>query len=254
MKCARVNPLLPLVIGHRGAKKVAPENTLASIKQAAKSGATWVEVDVQLSSDSIPILIHDSTVDRTTDGLGEIKALDLTSIKLLDAGGWFSSKFSGETIPTLQEALKICNQLKLGINIEIKPGSAPSGKIVKTIISVLHTFGDDFCGRLLFSSFDAEIIEMLQATAPQWPRGLLVESIYDNLKNDLDRLECFSIHPAISCLETTQHIKGALKFGLPIVPYTVNDFLTGQRLIKHGIHSFITDDPEIFPVNTHISF
>lgn len=239
-------PLLPLVIGHRGAKKVSPENTLASIKQAAKDGATWVEVDVRLSFDDIPILLHDTTVDRTTDGTGKIGALKLDSIKTLDAGSWFSSKFSSEKIPTLREALNICNQLSLGINIEIKPDSASSKKIIEKTLSVLHTFSDDFRGRLLFSSFDVDIIEMLRVAAPKWPRGLLIEKLHNNLKTKLDELECFSVHPAISCFETTQNIEDTLKFGLPIVPFTVNDFLTSQKLIKHGIRSFITDDPAIF--------
>src|SRR4051794_34519268 len=107
-------PPLPKVIGHRGAKAYAPENTLAGIRTAAQQGARWVEVDVKLTRDGVPILMHDDTVDRTTNGKGAAATLDFAELRRLDAGAWFGPAFAGERIPTLEEALALVFDLDLG--------------------------------------------------------------------------------------------------------------------------------------------
>ena len=112
---------LPQVIGHRGAAAAAPENTLASIRKAKELGASWIEFDVKLTRDGQAILFHDDRLERTTDGRGAVAATTLAEIKRLDAGSWFGPAFRGEPVPTFDEALMLCAELGLGINVEIKP-------------------------------------------------------------------------------------------------------------------------------------
>ena len=111
-----------MITGHRGAASLAPENTLVSIEQAAKAGAIWVEIDTQLSANGIPMVFHDRTVDRCTNGTGNIADLDLTALKALDAGSWFGSEFIGTSIPTLSEALDKCLELEDCRTIVSRPG------------------------------------------------------------------------------------------------------------------------------------
>src|SRR5262249_59307691 len=106
---AQVAP--PRVIAHRGAKATSPENTLASIRQAVAEGATWIEFDVKLTSDGHPILMHDPTLDRTTNGKGNVAETTLAAIRELDAGSWFGGRFAREKVPTLEEALEVMSGL-----------------------------------------------------------------------------------------------------------------------------------------------
>ncbi|HKQ97182.1 MAG TPA: glycerophosphodiester phosphodiesterase family protein, partial [Candidatus Polarisedimenticolia bacterium] len=109
----------PLLIGHRGASAHAPENTLASFERALHDGADWIECDVRLSADDVPIILHDATLDRTTDGRGSAASLPLASILRLDAGSWFAPRFRGERVPMLAEVLALLDG-RGGINLELK--------------------------------------------------------------------------------------------------------------------------------------
>ena len=111
---------IPPIIGHRGAKANAPENTLVSIGKAHEEGATWVEFDVKLTSDSVPILIHDATLERTTSGQGEVCNRSLEDIRRLDAGRWFGPAFAGERVPTLAETLDFMAARSMGFNLNVK--------------------------------------------------------------------------------------------------------------------------------------
>src|SRR5262245_34742321 len=114
----------PLRVAHRGASARAPENTLAAFREAIRLGADAIELDVQLSADGVPMVIHDLTVDRTTNGHGSVASFASRDLRRLDAGAWYSSRFRGERIPTLEEALE-CARGRCGLNIEIKelPGA-----------------------------------------------------------------------------------------------------------------------------------
>ena len=114
-------PGLAPVIGHRGAAARAPENTLAGLRKAHALGASWVEFDVMLSGDEVPLLIHDETLRRTTSGRGRVPALSAAAIRALDAGSWFDGTFAGERVPTLEEAVALLLDLGLHANLEVKP-------------------------------------------------------------------------------------------------------------------------------------
>ena len=128
---------LPPVIGHRGAAGAAPENTLASIRKARELGATWIEFDVKLTKDGHPILFHDDCLERTTDGRGAVAATTLAEIRRLDAGGWFGPAFRGEPVPTLEQALALCVELRLGINVEIKPCAGREAETAQVTVATL---------------------------------------------------------------------------------------------------------------------
>src|SRR5262245_35511267 len=109
----------PQIVGHRGGGTLAPENTLAGIRTAAQMGCGGVEFDVMLSADGVPVLIHDETLERTTNGHGSVATTAYASLASLDAGAWFDPRFRGERVPTLDQAGKLCVELGLWANIEV---------------------------------------------------------------------------------------------------------------------------------------
>ncbi len=119
--------LLPRIVGHRGAPQMAPENTLASFRAAAAAGAEAVECDVALTFDARPVVIHDTSLERTTDGTGLLAENTLEAVSGLDAGSWFDPSFAGEVVPTLEETIDLLEVLGLGADIELKPDPGPRG-------------------------------------------------------------------------------------------------------------------------------
>ena len=220
---------LPRLIAHREAKNSAPENTLAPINEAATCGAGWFELDVQLTKDNVPVLFHDRTLDRTTNGSGAIKRIDSSSLTSLDAGHWFDVRYKGETVPLLLDALDLCQELNLGVNLEIKAYDTSIHNTVVRTLSVVDEFGSEFEAKLLFSSFDTKVLSTLKNLSPNLPRGLIVDKFDGDLAADLLSYACFSIHPAISFLKCRASIDKVLSFGVPIIPYTVNDLDTAKH-------------------------
>ena len=237
---------LPRLIAHRGAKNRAPENTLAAINEAAKCGAGWVELDVQLTKDNVPVVIHDRTLERTTSGSGKVKSIDSKSLTSLDAGRWFDARYKGEKVPLLLDALDLCQKLNLGVNLEIKTYETSIHNTVLRTLAVVDKFGRDFEEKLLFSSFDTRVLSIIRNLARTSPRGLLVDNFQSDLAADLSECDCFSIHPAISFLKNQTTIEKVLSLNVPIIPYTVNDTNTAKRLAELNINTFITDEPKIF--------
>ena len=130
--------MLPWVIAHRGASSIAPENTASSFKSAKALGAEWVEFDVMLTADRIPIVFHDRSLARITRLQKKVNQVPSSLLKDLDAGGWFSSRFKDERIPTFKGALQICPDLELGINIELKPRAFTTAALVDVALETLE--------------------------------------------------------------------------------------------------------------------
>lgn len=139
----------PLIIAHRGASAVAPENTIAAFRRARELGGDGVELDVTLTRDHIPVVIHDDTVDRTTSGNGEVSRMTLSEMKELDAGAWKGSAYRGQSVPTLSEVLdalldwlKPIGTAKPGIvNVEIKSSALRASGIVGAVVSLVGNLG-----------------------------------------------------------------------------------------------------------------
>ena len=237
-------PLMPKIIGHRGACNSTPENTIVSIRKAAKLGAKWIEVDVRLSGDKVPVIFHDDTLDRTTNSDGLVSKLSLKSLKQLDAGSWYDDSFLGEQIPTLLETINQCLKLNLGINLEIKPNFGEEQETVKAVLSIIQKFEQNLKNNILFSSFDVSCLKVLLYLAPQWPRGLLLNNLGPGWLDCAKSLNCYSVHPNFECLKNSTDINAVTDLGLCIIPYTVNDRSAAKNLLHLGAKSIITDNLE----------
>jgi glycerophosphoryl diester phosphodiesterase len=231
---------LPRVIGHRGAAATAPENTLASIRQAATLGATWVEFDVKLSKDGHPILQHDRRLERTTDGRGEVAATTLKDLRRLDAGSWFSPAFRGELIPTFEEALGACVELGLGVNVEIKPCPGREVETARVTVERLLEVWPATAPAPLISSFAPQCLVVARAIAPDLPRGYLSGPLPHRWRDCLADHGCAALHLDQRRLRRRQlaELKAA---GAVLVAYTVNDTARARALVAAGVTSIITD-------------
>src|SRR5690348_652098 len=126
---------IPKVIGHRGAASRAPENTLAGFRKAAELGCTWIECDVRLSHEGHPIIVHDDTLERTTDGRGRVGATPLRDLQSCDAGSYFNPSYRGERIPTLEEALRLLQSLGLGCDLELKAEAGREQALAEAVVT-----------------------------------------------------------------------------------------------------------------------
>ncbi len=152
---------------HRGASAQAPENTLAAFGLALELGADGIELDVHLSRDEVPVVIHDETLERTTDGRGKVADRTWADLRALDAGRWFAPSFAGEPVPSLQQALDLVG-MRARINVEIK--SAAAGQAVLTLLERYPR-----C-QVLVSSFDHRVLARMRRAAPHLPLGFLLDS------------------------------------------------------------------------------
>ncbi len=233
---------LPSVIGHRGAAALAPENTLAGFRAAAAAGARWVEFDVKLTGDGIAVLMHDDTLDRTTDGRGPVARAPLAAIAGLDAGSWFGGAFRGERVPTLEQAFGELERLGLGANIEIKP--CP-GRATTTAAAVVTAVAASWPARLpapLVSSFEPECLAVVRDRAPHLARGFLTKRLPRDWRQVVDRLGCATVNlgrqaPAGALAEVVAS-------GLQLVVWTVNEAVEAARLMAAGASAIITDRPD----------
>ncbi|MDP3288302.1 MAG: glycerophosphodiester phosphodiesterase [Methyloversatilis sp.] len=230
----------PLWIAHRGGGSAAPENTLVAIRNGAAAGFGMVEFDVMLSRDGVPLLIHDETVERTTDGAGAVSALDAGALLRLDAGRWHGPAFAGERIPTLDQALDCLLALGITANIEIKPATGferRTGEVVA--LAVAARWPADRPPPLL-SSFSMDALEAAREAAPDLPRGLLFEDIPDDWPARLREHAAVSIHCNEAALDDDV-LRQVCDAGVPVLCYTVNDMARARALIAAGVRGLFTD-------------
>jgi len=235
--------VLPALLAHRGARKLAPENTLAALRRAAELGAPWVEFDVKLSADGELLLMHDDLLDRTTNGSGPVAAMRWKDLAKLDAGSWFGRKFAGEKVPTFMAAVTLLGKLKLGANIEIKPCPGREEETGRAVALAASRIWPAHLPRPVLSSFAVESLAAARAAAPDLLRGLLVETVPDDWKQRLGALQCVSLHVEESRLTAplARSIKAA---GVPLLAYTVNDPARARTLRDWGVDALVTDDVE----------
>ncbi|WP_408583133.1 glycerophosphodiester phosphodiesterase [Paraburkholderia tropica] len=234
----------PRVAAHRGGGTLAPENTLAGLCVGAAFGHTMAEFDVKLSADDITFLLHDDTLDRTSNGQGAAAQLRYRQIAAFDAGSWLDARFEDEHMPTLAEAAQCCREEGLAANVEIKPcpgRDAQTGRLVAAETARLWA-KPMAAGALppLLSSFSVEALIAAREAAPDVPRGLLVERVPDDWREQTAALGCVSLHASYRHLDEAlvARIKEA---GLFILAYTVNDLDTAQRLARWGVDTVCTD-------------
>jgi glycerophosphoryl diester phosphodiesterase len=236
-------PQVPRVIGHRGAAGHAPENTIASLKVAASLGARWVEFDVKLAGGGEPILFHDETLERTTDGKGKVAETPLARLKELDAGTWYQARYGGERIPTLEEALVALARFGLGANVEIKPCPGRERETGETVARALRA---RWPGRLpapLVSSFHMGALAQAGAAAPEFPRALLFREVPENWRALAEETGATSIHGNWQFLDRAR-VAGLRGAGYAVRAYTVNDVRSAAHLFSWGVESVFSDYPE----------
>lgn len=241
--------LLPKVIGHRGAKAYAPENTVASIETAASLGVEWVELDVKLTRDGIPIIFHDEELDRTTNGTGLVAHTNYEDLRDLDAGSWFGDSFGSVRIPTLEEAVDIILKRGLGLNLEIKPCPGREKETAEVALDYLSQYWDDL-DKILISSFQHVSLEAAMDLAPDYARGLLIgaDEMPPNWKEVADYLNVSTINIGANMV-TQQVVDDVMDIELPLLVYTVNDPMQARQLQRLGVDGFFSDCPDVIIEN-----
>jgi len=231
----------PAIIAHRGDKTHAPENTLAGFQMAVENGADGIELDVKLTADGQVIVLHDQTVDRTTNGSGRISNIEFAAVRELDAGSWFSETFRGERIPALEEVFETFGRHTY-MNVELTNYATPGDNLVPKVVDMVKKHG--LQNKMLFSSFFARNLQITRSLLPEVPRGLLC------LRGRLGlwgrtfgwRGNYFALHPYLTDV-TPGLVSRVHAAGKRLNAWTVNPEEQLKRMIGFGVDAIITDDP-----------
>lgn len=235
---------LSQIIGHRGCAAYAPENTLEGLHTAADMGVEWVEFDVKLTKDQVPILFHDESLERTTGVAGNVADMAYDDIRQLDAGSWFGESFIGARIPTLEEAVDVLIERELGVNVEIKPCPGREKETAEIVLDVLSGIWDEH-ERLLISSFQHVCLETALDMAADWPRGFLLPQEWpENWRELAEYLQVSSVNlDGRTC--TRDQVEQVLALGKPVLAYTINNPDRARFLQSWGVDGFFTDAPDV---------
>lgn len=218
---------------------------MAGLRAAASMGIACVEFDIRLTKDGAPVLFHDETVERTTNGRGRLGALTLAQVRRLDAGAWFAPCFASERIPTLAEAIRTLVACGLAANIELKPEEAQGAATARAVLTVLRKHWPRAQPRPILSSFDWSALATLAAEDAAWPRGLLIRSPRQpQWQAWAARIGAAAIHCS-ACGLDRDGFETLKAVGLPIAVYTVNDARRARRLWNWGAAAVFTDDPPL---------
>lgn len=236
----------PRWIAHRGGGILAPENTLAGLHAAARAGYRAVEFDVMLTGDGTPVLMHDETLERTTDGQGRVDQWGDAEIGRLDAGRRHGAAFAGEPVPTFAAAADLCLALGLWANVEIKPCSGHERETGRIVARMARELWSGSALQPLLSSFSGAALEEAARVAPELPRGMLFSRIPKDWLTRMKALGCYSLHCNYRRLGP-EVLGMAAGQGVPIVCYTVNDTDEAHRLLAAGVTALITDRPDLLP-------
>jgi len=232
---------LAKVIAHRGLSSLAPENTYAAIELAAKRGATWVEIDVNVSADGIPYLHHDDKLDRCTDGHGYLVREHSSELDKLDAGSWFSDNYKSEPLLRLERLFPLIEKYKLGVNLEIKPSIGWELPATNAICDLVQDSWPS-TAPLLISSFNKTALRQARKRLPAQNLGLLVVAIPHNWEVLMKEYECNTFHCAWEFLGQPQ-VEAIHSKGYPILAYTVDEAEAAQRLMDIGVDSIFSNRP-----------
>ena len=231
---------IPKIIGHRGACRYAPENTLASLRKAHALGATWIEFDTMLTADGVPIVMHDETLERTTNGYGLVAEATYRQIARLDAGSWFSPEFCGEKVPTMVEFLTEAERLRLGVNVEIKPTHGKDIETAFAVTQLLQTHGFNQRMNLLITSFSMESLAIVHALDSRLHLGLLLNQWIIAWHDVLEQLNCVSLHIDYKALNQ-KNVREVKHSGRLLLAYTVNDLEKAEQLYAWGVDGVFSD-------------
>jgi glycerophosphoryl diester phosphodiesterase len=239
----------PLWIAHRGAGRLAPENTLAAFRHGAGFGYRAFECDVKLSRDGQPFLLHDATLERTTDGQGVAGEQEWAALSRLDAGGWHSRAYAGEPLPTLEAIAGYVLRNGFVLNVEIKPTPGTEGLtgavVSRRCAQLWATSRTPPVAPPLLTSFQSAALQAALAAQPELPRGLLLEHWPADCLAHAQALQCSAVVAQYALLDRAR-IEALHAAGMKALAYTVNDPAEARRLIALGIDGLITDAVDHF--------
>lgn len=221
---------------HRGASALAPENTLAAFRQAVEAGADGVELDVHLSADGVPVVIHDATLERTTDGVGKVGEHTAAELAGMDAGRWFAPEFAGEPVPTLLQVLELLAG-RLRINVEIKDADA-----ALATLQVIRAFP---AAEVIISSFDRVALQELRRADQKVPLAVLSDKAgWHRLLGDALDMGAAALHLRAD-LVTRPLVAKFCGAGLPVYAWTVDDRRRARSLARAGVAGLFANNPEV---------
>jgi glycerophosphoryl diester phosphodiesterase len=226
---------------HRGAGKLAPENTLAAIRLGASLGYRMMEFDVKLSADNVLFLMHDATAERTSNGTGRVAGKAWREIAQLDAGAWHSADFAGEPVPTFANVLHYCRKNAIAVNAEIKPCPGRERETGAAVAIEAKTFWGSQEPLPLLSSFSSEALAGARDAAPTLPRAHLFDTLPSDWIERCQALGCVAVDVNWRRL-SKPIVERAHAAGLSVVCYTCNDKDAALDLSHIGVDTIITDE------------
>ncbi len=235
--------LMGRIIGHRGVANLAPENTLAGIRQAADLGLSWIELDVTLTGDGQAVMFHDESVDRTTSQSGHIKNFSLADLLELDAGSWFAKSFADEKVPTLKQALELIMELGLSLNLELKVNNCDTELLARQAANVLEEVHFPL-QQLLVTSFDYSALMHFHGIH-EARIGCLFDELPEDWQTQAMNADARSIHANAQHLSQEQ-VALIKQAGYELYCYTVNDKNQAEELLSWGVNGIFTDKPQLF--------
>ena len=244
---------MSLILGHRGASKYAPDNTRSAFELAIEMGADGVETDIHLTKDGIPVIQHNYTIDRNSNGSGWVEELTLDELSVLDFGSWFSDDFKGERILTLDECLEIADKNMSLINLELKRATVKRSAIVEATMEIVkkHKMQD----RVLISSFDHKLVKKAQLLCPE----VLTGALYDEAEVDqenigeiladapayIEKLGFDFANPHIHYLVEEGLMQRYNEKGIGVAVWTVDKPYVAKQCFKQGVKCIITNRPDV---------
>jgi glycerophosphoryl diester phosphodiesterase len=237
-----------LIIGHRGAMGYAPENTIISFEEAVRRGSDLIEMDVQLTADNEVVVMHDTSVDRTTDGAGFVRDLTLKKLKSFDAGVWFGPEYAKQYVPSLAEVIghfrgrKSAQRHALGLIIELKTIRGSGGSLADAVVKLLHD--EEFMDRVCIISFDTVALQEVRAANKHVPTGLLYnEEGEESRVSQAKAIGCQALFPRKTAV-SARLVTAAHKSGLSVATWTANTKNEMKRMIGCGVDAITTNYPD----------
>ena len=231
----------PPVIAHRGAPMRAPENTIESFVSARDAGVRWVETDVTLTSDGIPVLMHDETLDRTTNGHGPISEITWEKLQQLDAGSWFSPAFAGTRVMSLTELMAFCTAARMRLVLELKPSPGRTQATVMVTLIEASKLWPETKPPPMVGSFDVDALMIAAQLRPDWPRGLFLQEWRDDWIETAFLTQASTVTMRDDML-TPERLAMVRDAPFPLLAYTINDKARMKELLKNGVKAVYTDD------------
>ena len=239
------------VISHRGANLAAPQNTIPAFEKSIEIGVDGYETDIHLTSDGVPVVCHNYTIDETSNGTGEVTKMTLEELRSYDFGSYFSEKFAGTKAPTLEEFYTLCETADIEImNVEKKPPLDGNMENVSKTINAAKAHG--LFDKLLISSFDANVLVECKKVDPNCKTGFLYAPNKSHFYKTMlfgyvkfaKKIKADFLHPHFSAV-TKNYVKRLQKNGIGINVWTVDKASIITRMMKCGVDGLITKDPEI---------